>query len=227
MARLGKGSLLAVLVAQVLFLGWASDRPSSWEAHAKDFRVKFVVMTTTGQQSFTVRVHRDWAPIAAQRFEDLVRSNFFDDSRFFRVIEDDIYQFGARGHPSLSTHEDWEDLKAEKHPANNLRGRLAFASSGPNTRSTQIFINLADDAGNQDLDKEGFAPFAELEEGGIAVVKTIFAYGEKPLRGKGWSRIQKEGNAYLDQRYPKMSQIVRAELLREVTVQVKERKSEF
>lgn len=182
-----------------------------WLVHvcaAEGFRVTFEVETQTGHTSFVVRVHEDWAPLGAARFKQLVERHFFDDSRFFRVIRHDIYQFGVSGSPSV--YAGWVDRTIEDDPVkvSNMRGRLAFAQSGPNTRTTQVFINLADDEGNQDLDREGFAPFAELEEGGVEVVAQIFPYGEKPLVGRGWDRIVNEGNAYLDAAYPKMSKIL-------------------
>uniref|UniRef100_A0A7S3AYK8 peptidylprolyl isomerase n=1 Tax=Haptolina ericina TaxID=156174 RepID=A0A7S3AYK8_9EUKA len=171
---------------------------------AADFRVKFDVKTTAGDESFTVLVHEDWAPIGAARFKELVQSGFYDDTRFFRVIPSFMVQFGLSGNPEIGAEWRSKTIMDEPVKESNKPGYITFAKTGaPNSRTTQLFINYVD---NRRLDSMGFAPFGEVEGDGMTVVKKIYNCGEKPSQGT----IQSSGNAYLDKSFPELSQIVKA-----------------
>ncbi len=169
------------------------------------FRVKF----ETSQGDFIVEATRAWAPHGVDRFHELVRIRYFDEARFFRVLKGFIAQFGV--HRDFNVHEKWREFFIVDDPPNqkNLRGTLAFAKSGPNTRSTEIFVNLADNAA---LDAEYFVPFAKIVEGVDVIDKIYSGYGEMRPEGKDIDpgRVEGETNEYLVQRFPKMDYIKRA-----------------
>ena len=179
----------------------------------KVWRVKFNVAQLDGQTgsnnegSFTMEVHDDWAPLGAARFKEMVDSNFFAGVRFFRVIENFMAQFGINGNPQLAA--EWREKKLSDDPVkeSNTRGMVSFATSGPNSRTTQMFINFKD---NANLDGMGFSPFAKVVEG-MEVVDRIFKIGEKPEQG----RIQAEGNKYLKRSFPRLTFIKSAKLVDE------------
>ncbi len=160
------------------------------------FHVKFD--TTAG--SFTIRVDENWAPRGAARMKELVEQQVLDGCRFFRIVPDFIVQFGINGDPDTAAR--WRSAAIEDDPVtqSNRRGTLTFAMAGPNTRTTQLFINFRD---NSFLDGQGFAPIGEVTEGMDIVDKLYAGYGEKPDQ----ARIQREGNAYLDAEFPELDYI--------------------
>jgi len=183
--------------------------PSKLTAQAPDsFKVQFD--TTKGK--FTIEVTRELAPRGADRFYNLVRSGFFKDIEFFRVIPGFMCQFGIHGDPKVSAA--WREASITDDPvkATNVRGAITFATAGPNTRTTQLFINFGD---NKRLDEMGFAPFGKVIEGMDVVDKIYGEYGEGFPRGRGpdQGRIQKEGNAYLKKDFPNMDYIKSAKIL--------------
>jgi peptidyl-prolyl cis-trans isomerase A (cyclophilin A) len=165
--------------------------------------------TTAGP--FTIEVHRDWAPQGADRFYNLVKSGFFTDVRFFRVINGFMAQFGIHGDPKIAAA--WRSARIQDDPVkqSNREGYVTFATAGPNTRTTQLFINLAD---NTSLDRQGFAPIGRVSSGMDVVHKIYDGYGEGAPRGKGpdQGRIQTEGNAYLSKDFPKLTYIKSAKI---------------
>jgi len=172
------------------------------------FRVRFE--TTKGD--FVVAVTRAWAPLGADRFYNLVKIGFFEDIAFFRVIEGFMVQFGIHGDPAVSAA--WRDATISDDPVkeSNLRGYLTFATGGPDTRTTQLFINFKD---NSRLDASGFAPIGKVVEG-MEVVDSLYAgYGEGAPQGQGPSQAlaQSEGNAYFKEKFPKLDYIKSATLL--------------
>lgn len=186
-------------VALALVLAGCSSSPEASRETRKIepapavFRVKFA----TSKGGFTVEVNREWTPFGADRFYDLVKQGFYDDARFFRVVKRFIIQFGINKDPAVSAK--WRDLMLPDDPVkqSNLRGTLSYAKSMPNTRTTQVFINLAD---NRRLDAGGFAPFGRVVEG-MDVIDQIYAgYGEEPDQ----NRIQVQGNQYLNEHYPRL-----------------------
>lgn len=179
------------------------------ETAPEEFRVRFE--TTRG--TFVIRVTRAWAPNGADRLYNLARAGFFDGCRFFRVVENPaIAQFGLHGEPRVS--QAWAAAKIPDDPVSrsNRAGTVSFATSGSNSRTTQLFINRKDNAG---LDAMGFAPVGEVVEGMDVVDALYSGYGESAGsggRGPFQSRIQSEGNAYLEKDYPQLDYVRTARL---------------
>lgn len=172
------------------------------------FRVTFE--TTRGE--FVVEAKREWAPQGVDRFYNLVREGFFNDVRFFRVIEGFMAQFGISGDPQVVAA--WQSARIPDDPvaASNTRGRVSFATAGPGTRTTQLFINYGD---NSRLDAMGFSPIGEVVQGMDAVDALHAGYGEGAPRGRGpdQGRIQREGNFYLASDFPDLDWIRGAEIV--------------
>jgi len=168
------------------------------------FKARFE--TTEGV--FVVEVHRAWAPRGADRFYNLVRAGFFDGVKFFRAVKGFMVQFGIHGDPQVSKH--WRDARIDDDPVvkSNTRGFISFAMAGPNSRSTQFFINTVD---NKGLDGMGFSPFGQVVEGMDVVDALHSGYGEAP--SKLQSEIQLQGNTLLEQKFPELDSIVTARLL--------------
>ena len=165
----------------------------------------------TSKGDFTVEVHRDWAPRGADRFYNLVKAGFFDDDRFFRVVSGFMVQFGIHGDGAIN--DKWRDARIGDDPVkqSNKRGYITFATSGVNSRTTQVFVNFAD---NSNLDEMGFAPFGQVTDG-MTVVDALFAgYGEGAPGGRGPSqgRIQTEGNLYLNKDFPLLDWVKSAKI---------------
>lgn len=173
------------------------------------YKVRFD--TTKG--AFVVQVNRAWAPNGADRFYNLVKSGFYDDVRFFRVISGFMVQFGINGNPQLS--EKWREARIpdDAVKASNTRGMITFAMAGPNTRTTQVFINFGD---NARLDDSGFAPFGQVVSGMNVVDALNAEYGEGAPRGRGpdQGRLQREGNAYLGQEFSRMDYVKKATIVK-------------
>jgi peptidyl-prolyl cis-trans isomerase A (cyclophilin A) len=172
------------------------------------YKVKFE--TTKGD--VVILVHRDWAPKGADRFYNLVKIGYFKDIAAFRVINNFMAQFGIHGNPKVASA--WKNAKIQDDEVkeSNTRGRITFATAGPNTRTTQLFINYKD---NSNLDGMGFAPFGEVVEGMEIVDSWYKGYGEGAPRGKGpmQGRVQAQGNQYLKTDFPELDYIKSASLL--------------
>jgi len=161
----------------------------------------FRVRVETSAGNFTVEVTRAWAPLGADRLYSLVNHGFFDGARFFRVVRGFVAQFGINGNPEIQAH--WREASIADDPVvqHNRRGTLVFATAGPNTRTTQLFINFRD---NLNLDGMGFAPVGRVVDGMSVVDRLYSGYGEQPDQGQ----IQMEGNAYLAAQFPRLDSIV-------------------
>jgi peptidyl-prolyl cis-trans isomerase A (cyclophilin A) len=192
-----------------------ADMSAPTPAQAKEkapavYKAKLV--TTKGE--FVVEVHRDWAPEGADRFYNLVKMGYFTDIAFFRVVKGFMVQFGIHGDPKVSA--EWKSARIQDDPTGkqtNARGMVTFAMAGPNTRTTQIFINYAD---NGRLDSMGFPPFGKVIGNGMKVVDAIEGmYGEGAPQGRGpaQGRIQNEGNTYLKADFPKLDYIKSASIV--------------
>jgi peptidyl-prolyl cis-trans isomerase A (cyclophilin A) len=157
----------------------------------------------TSKGSFTITVNRGWAPIGADRFYNLVKNGFYDDVKFYRVLDGFMAQVGIHGNPTIA--KAWVSARLQDDPVkqSNKRGFVTFATGGPNTRTTQIFINFRDNVG---LDKQGFAPFGEVTSGMNVVDRLYSGYGEGAPSGKGpdQQRVQGEGNTYLSKDFPRL-----------------------
>jgi peptidyl-prolyl cis-trans isomerase A (cyclophilin A) len=179
------------------------DDPAKLTATAPEtFKAQFD--TTKGK--FTVEVTRSLSPNGADRFYNLVRSGFFTDIAFFRVIPGFMCQFGIHGDPAVSAK--WRDANIADDPVkgSNTRGTITFATAGPGTRTTQLFINFGN---NTFLDGQGFSPFGKVTDGMDVVDKINGEYGEGAPSGNGpeQGRIQTEGNAYLKKEFPDLDYI--------------------
>ena len=168
---------------------------------------KFKAQFETTAGTFVVEVTREWAPNGADRFYNLVKNGYFDGTKFFRVLPGFMAQFGIHGDPVVSAKWRQANLVDDKVTQSNKRGYLTFATAGPNTRTTQMFINFGD---NSRLDSDGFAPFGKVIKGMEVVDKIHSGYREEPDQG----RIQMEGNKYLEKNFPKLDSIKKATLLK-------------
>lgn len=185
-----------------------TDPSKLTEKAPESFKVK--VETTKG--SFTIAVTRSLAPNGADRFYNLVRSGYFKDIALFRVISGFMCQFGIHGDPKVAAA--WRDAKIQDDPvkASNIRGAVTFAMAGPDTRTTQFFINFGD---NARLDGMGFPSFGKVTEGMDVVDKINSEYGEGAPSGRGpdQGRVQREGNTYLKKEFPNLDYIKSATVL--------------
>jgi cyclophilin family peptidyl-prolyl cis-trans isomerase len=163
---------------------------------------EYRAMFDTSAGPFVILVHRSWAPRAADRFYNLVKYGFFDGDRFFRVVPNFMVQFGLNGDPAVQG--PWTNANIPDEPAtqSNKKGTITFATAGPNTRTTQVFINFKD---NTFLD-QGFTPFGEVVSGMEAVQKINAEYGEQPVQ----PLIQRQGNAYLVKSFPRLDYVKKA-----------------
>jgi len=172
------------------------------------YQVKFV--TTRGE--FTVTVTRAWAPIGADRFYNLVKHHFYDNASVFRVVPGFVAQFGLSAYPPVSAAWQHANLQDDPVTQSNKKGYLTFATAGPNTRTTQLFINLKD---NSALDGQGFAAFAKVDDPGMKVVDMFYdQYGDNTPNDYQ-DLIAKQGKAYLDKNWPKLDSIKSATLVGE------------
>ena len=168
------------------------------------FKVKF----ECSNGDFVVEVHEDWAPLGAERFRQLVEEEFFTDVRFFRVVTDFVVQFGISGDPAVSAKWRNADIKDDPVKQSNTEGMLTYACAGPNSRTTQLFINLKD---NSFLDNQGFPPIGKVVEGMDVVQSFNGQYQDKPTNLQ--HQIQKQGNAFLDERFPGLDYIKSAKFV--------------
>jgi peptidyl-prolyl cis-trans isomerase A (cyclophilin A) len=174
-------------------------RPSLLKAKAPEtYQVKFV--TTRGE--FTVTVTRSWAPLGADRFYNLVKHHFYDNATVFRVVPNFVAQFGLSAYPPVSAAWSKANITDDPVTQSNKTGYVTFATAGPNTRTTQLFINLKD---NARLDGMGFAPFAVVDGNGMNVVEMF--YDQYDSTGISQELIEKQGKAYLDKSFPKLDSI--------------------
>lgn len=206
----------AVLFTAALLLGAVSAQSPALAANLGDpaslnerapnqYKAKFV----TSKGPFVIQVYRDWAPNGADRFYNLVKSGFYNDARFFRALDGFMVQFGISGNPDVS--RAWSNATIPDDPVreSNTRGTVTFATAGPNTRTTQVFINYNN---NSALNGQGFAPFGKVISG-MDVVNAFFkGYGEGAPRGRGPNQalIKGQGNAYLLEQFPKLDYIKKA-----------------
>ena len=158
---------------------------------------------------FVVEVRRDWAPNGADRFYNLVKNGFYDETRFFRVVSGFMVQFGINGDPNVAARWRSATIKDDPVKQSNKRGTITFATAGPDTRTSQVFINFAD---NSPLDRQGFSPFGQVTSGMSVVDALHSGYGEGAPSGRGpeQGRIQGEGNAYLKKDFPNLDYVKKA-----------------
>lgn len=175
---------------------------------------RFHVRLDTTKGAILLEVRRDWAPRGADRFYNLARAGYYDDTRFFRVVAGRWAQFGINGDPRVSTLWRTRTIPDDPPRESNVRGTIAFAFAQPNGRTTQVFINLADNSATHD--REPFVPFGRVVEG-MEVADALYAgYGEAAgsgIRSGRQGPLFEEGNAYLDREFPHLDRLVRAEVV--------------
>ena len=200
--------LLALTVAAPAYSQSLGNPAALKEQAPPVYKVEF----DTSKGPFVVEVHRDWAPNGADRFYNLVKNGFYDNTRFFRVLEGFMAQFGVNGDPKVSAV--WRESRIKDDPVkvSNKRTFVTFATAGPNTRTTQIFISYGD---NSNLDSQGFSPFGQVVSG-MKVVDSLYSgYGEGAPGGRGpnQTRVQSEGNAYLSSSFPNLDYVKKATIV--------------
>lgn len=177
------------------------------DAAPATFRVRF----ETSKGPFVVQAQRDWSPNGVDRFYQLVEAGYYDDIRFFRVVPGFVVQFGMHGDPA--TNAKWVGQKVNDDPVkqSNKRGMVTFAmmQGTPNSRTTQLFINLQD---NSMLDQGGFGPIGEVVEGMSVIDRLYSGYADEPTSRQG--EIAAEGNAFLNRTYPKLDFIRTARVVK-------------
>mmetsp|Transcript_20989 Transcript_20989/g.29177 ORF Transcript_20989/g.29177 Transcript_20989/m.29177 type:complete len:277 (+) Transcript_20989:183-1013(+) len=173
---------------------------------ASENEITFELANLNGEEGTTgkivIQLRPDWAPLGAERFKELTKAEFWKECRFFRVVPNFIVQFGIHGDPKVQAEWRGKSLKDDTVKKTNARGTVTFATSGPNTRTTQIFINTKE-KGNAFLDTQGFSPIGEVISGMEYVDQIYDGYKEKPNQGK----IQNKGNAYLEKEFPQLSYV--------------------
>ena len=210
MKALSSLAVIGLLLAASPSFGQGLANPAALTEKAPaTYKVRF----DTSKGPFVVQVNRDWAPNGADRFYNLVKNGFYDDARFFRVINGFMVQFGINKDPRISAPWRAAQIKDDPVKQSNKRGMITFATAGPNSRTTQVFINFGDNAG---LDGQGFSPFGQVVSGMDVVDKLYADYGEGAPRGRGpdQGRIQGEGNAYLNAEFPRLDFIKSATIER-------------
>ena len=198
--------VLLVPAASLVGIGQTLRNPGTLREQAP---ATYKVMFETSGGDFVVEVTRDWAPLGADRFYNLVKHGFYDDARFFRVISNFMIQFGINGNQNLSALWRNAMIQDDSVKESNRRGYITYAMAGPNTRTTQVFINFRN---NSNLDSQGFAPFGKVTSGMDVVDKLYSGYGEGAPSGKGpaQGRVQTEGNTYLKKAFPELDYIEQA-----------------
>jgi len=184
--------------------------PSLLKAKAPDvYEVKF----TTTKGDFVIQVTRAWAPLGADRFYNLVKHHYFNNNSFFRVVPGFVVQFGLSPSPAINKALQNATIADDPVTQSNRVGTITFATSGPNSRTTQVFISLGD---NSSLDSQGFAPFGQVTSGMDVVQQLFSGYGDLPEMGGNGPRedaIAAQGKQYLDKNFPKLDSIVSASII--------------
>lgn len=172
---------------------------------------RYDVRVETTEGVFVIAVHRDWAPIGADRLYHLVQAGWYDGSPFFRVVRGFVAQWGVSPDPAVNAVWRQARLKDDPVVASNTRGRVTFATGGPDSRTTQLFVTLDD---HPELDRAGFAPVGEVVSGWEVVEALHSGYGDAPPKGRGPKQEQLvlEGEAYAA-KFPKLDRIVTATIV--------------
>jgi peptidyl-prolyl cis-trans isomerase A (cyclophilin A) len=211
MIRLALVSLCAAFVVTGVAAAAAPPakllHPSALHAKAPAvYRASFA--TTKG--TFVVTVHRAWAPLGADRFYNLVQAHFFDGNAFFRVLKGFVVQFGISPDPAVSKAWRTATIKDDPVKTSNTPGTIVFADAGPQTRTTQLFVNLGNNGSS--LDGQGFAPFGKVTSGMTVLKKLYGGYGEQASNDQ--QLIETKGAAFLHKTFPKLDGIRTARILR-------------
>jgi peptidyl-prolyl cis-trans isomerase A (cyclophilin A) len=201
--------VIACLFAFVLAAPAAAQNLANPAALNEQAPATYKAQFDTSKGPFVIEVHRDWAPNGADRFYNLVKNGFYDNTRFFRVLEGFMAQFGVNGDPKVSSVWRTARIKDDPVKISNKRTFVTFATAGKDTRTTQVFISYGD---NSNLDGQGFAPFGQVVSGMKTVDSLYSGYGEGAPGGRGpdQGKVQAEGNAYLASAFPNLDYIKKA-----------------
>lgn len=201
--------ILAMLAAWAVFSS-CNKKAAQQESGPAPAGYKVLLQTTKGD--VVILVHRDWAPRGADRFYELTKMGFYNGDRFFRALRGFVVQFGVNGDPKVN--KQWSEMPIQDDPpkVSNKMGTVTFATSGPNSRAAQVFINIGD---NSRLDDQGFTPFGEVTQGMENVENFYMDYGDGPPSGTGpdQAAIADVGNPYLEEHFPKLDYIKTARVL--------------
>ena len=206
-----------LLFALSVFTGFSTPSVADEAGQAPE---TYKVFFETSGGDFTVEVHREWAPNGADRFYKLVESGFYDDCRFFRVVPGFMVQWGINGDPEIQQNWVKANIRDDRVTKSNKRGLITFATSGKDSRTSQVFINYKD---NAFLDSQGFSPFGQVVDGMDVVDGINSQYGEQPNQGL----IQAKGNEYLNKSFPKLTHIKKATVVKDAAdTKAKDEKAE-
>jgi len=207
--------VLASVIVSIMLMAGCSKPPTPAKEEASKEAAKEVVPDVyqvnldTSKGPVVLEIHRGTAPIGATHFYTLVKTRFYDGVRFHRIVRNFVVQFGINGNPKVNRTWSMSPLQDDPVKERNRKGTITFATAGPNTRTTELFINLKD---NLRLDGDGFAPIGKVTSG-MDVVESLYdSYGEMPPRGQGPdpSQIEREGNEYLQNHFPRLDYIRKA-----------------
>jgi peptidyl-prolyl cis-trans isomerase A (cyclophilin A) len=202
-----RGVLILAAIAGVLG-SCGGTKSAKMERGPAEYKVR--MQTSKGE--VVILVHRDWSPIGADHFYELTKLHFYDGARFFRALPGFIVQWGINGDPDVN--KKWSNIQIRDDPpkVSNKPGTVVFAMAGPNTRTTQLFVNLADNG--PALDSQGFTPFGEVVQGMDKIASVYMEYGEGPPGGAGPNQaaIADIGNPYLEEHFPKLDYIKTARI---------------
>jgi peptidyl-prolyl cis-trans isomerase A (cyclophilin A) len=190
--------------------GKAVKKSVKMEPAPPQYKVK--LQTTKGD--VIILVHRDWSPLGADHFAELVKMGYYDNNAFFRALKGFVVQWGMNGDPAVN--KSWSEITIKDDPpkVSNKTGSVVFAKTGePNSRTTQVFINIGDNSAS--LDSQGFTPFGEVVQGLDVVMSLYMGYGDAAPQGGGPSQaaIADIGNPYLEEHFPKLDYVKKASLL--------------
>ncbi len=199
-----------LLAPALALLAACAKKPAADPPAPATYRV--LLQTTKGD--VVILVHRDWSPIGADHFYRLVQAGFYNDNAFFRALPNFVVQWGINGNPKIN--KQWSEITIKDDPpkVSNKIGTIVFAKTGePDSRTTQVFINLRDNSAS--LDPQGFTPFGEIVQGMENIEQIYMGYGDGPPHGQGPDQeaISQNGNAYLRQNYPKLDYIKSATII--------------
>ena len=200
------------LLVSALLLGTGACGPRRETAMGRGpDQYKVLLQTTKGD--VVILVHRDWSPLGADHFYELTKMGFYNNNYFFRALKGYLVQWGINGSPKLNGKWTSYPIRSDAPKVSNKMGTVVFVTLGPNSRWTQVFINLDDNSPS--LDPQGFTPFGEVTQGLENVQNIFMDYGDAPPRGSGPDPmiISNKGNKYLQKSFPELDRIKKAEVV--------------